>query len=192
MSPGDESGGEDDEDGDEESPPKKRAKAKPWARGTGVRGGAGAYGGLSMLERPRPSGMTRGIRRRKRIGRSRKQRASRQRASRQRRRVRSSVHAYICRTYFKFTVCRELEMRLAYLTQRSQLFLKRSPTMPQSTLRRPEAPHAAPISFFPFPHCEKKSLSSLFTLPTRHTGGHFATRKRDTEICQCWPVAPVP
>ena len=51
MSPGDESGGEDDEDGDEESPPKKRAKAKPWARGTGVRGGAGAYGGLSMLER---------------------------------------------------------------------------------------------------------------------------------------------
>ena len=54
MPPGDESGGEDAEDEDEESPPKKRAKAKPasaWARGSGRRGGAGAYGGLSMLER---------------------------------------------------------------------------------------------------------------------------------------------
>ena len=54
MPPGDESGGEDAEDKDAESPPKKRAKAKPagaWAHGSGTRGGAGAYGGLSMLER---------------------------------------------------------------------------------------------------------------------------------------------
>ena len=136
MSPGDESGVEDDEDGDEESPPKKRAKAKPWARGTGVRGGAGAYGGLSMLERPRPSGMTRGIIRRKRIGRSRKQRASRQRASRQRRRVRSSVHAYICRTYFKFTVCRELEMAGVPNTKVT-IILK---TLSDDAPKHPEAP----------------------------------------------------
>ena len=54
MLPGDESGGEDAEDEDEESPPKKRAKPKAasaWQRGSGTRGGAGAYGGLSMLER---------------------------------------------------------------------------------------------------------------------------------------------
>ena len=53
MPPGDESGGEDAED-EAESPPKKRAKAKPagaWAHGSGTRGGEGAYGGLSLLER---------------------------------------------------------------------------------------------------------------------------------------------
>ena len=56
VPPGDESGGEDAEDEDEESPPKKRAKPKvkaasAWQRGSGKRGGAGAYGGMSLLER---------------------------------------------------------------------------------------------------------------------------------------------